>query len=754
MNRILTALVGLSICAPALAQTPRAPVFDGVTITGTQPSAFPTPTAGDSTTKPATTAFVAGAVGVVGAAAAANATAIGAETTRATGVEATKAATTALSSEAATARAAEQAAQATANAAATPSAVAAAVATEATRATGVEATKAAAAALTTETSRATTAEGVNATAISSEATTARAAEQAAQATATAAATPSAVATAVATETTRATGIESLKAPLLSPTLTTPTLNGKIIVNGTILRLPAVNSRVPTASDGLTANYAVGAYWNSPNGPYVSARSTSGAAAWLANDTAATTLPLDNVPGAIGAYGTRKLRAAYAGSAIQVTRASDSTALAIGFIGNALDTATEDAFCAGTSCAITIWYDQSGSGNNATAAASTAPHIAAFNKIGNARSILFDSAWTGAGNAPASFMTLPAGVAATFNASSAIVLARTRDIQHVTHIFQWTNSGSNSLILGRVPSTVFQTGMYIPAFGQFPTGSFMSATPYVAGYTSSGTQFESWQDDVINGGGATGNTSPLAGGFIGQAPAMDSYSGYQEMAAIIFYPIGMNDTQRVNLTSSLHWNFQTTPQARANWVSDGDSITDGYQSSFMQNWLRLAEPDLQKPMRITNIALFGDTLAGRVGAYASNVAPLFSATASDNILTIFAGTNDLGAGSAASGVEASVQSYTSLAHATGYKVIVATILPVFGRTAGQETARQTYNTWLVANWASFADGMADVNADPTMGGASTVAANTALYADGLHPTTLGYSYIAPIFAAAVNSLLAP
>jgi hypothetical protein len=45
-------------------------------------------------------------------------------------------------------------------------------------------------------------------------------------------------------------------------------------------------------------------------------------------------------------------------------------------------------------------------------------------------------------------------------------------------------------------------------------------------------------------------------------------------------------------------------------------------------------------------------------------------------------------------------------------------------------------------------------DPTMGGAQLVASNTALYVDGAHPTMLGYGYLAPIFAAAVNSILTP
>ena len=65
--------------------------------------------------------------------------------------------------------------------------------------------------------------------------------------------------------------------------------------------------------------------------------------------------------------TRALYAAYDGPLYQVRRASDSTTtniypLSAGGVANA---ATQDSFCAGTTCVITEIYDQSGHGNNLT-----------------------------------------------------------------------------------------------------------------------------------------------------------------------------------------------------------------------------------------------------------------------------------------------------------------------------------------------------------------------------------------------------
>lgn len=70
-----------------------------------------------------------------------------------------------------------------------------------------------------------------------------------------------------------------------------------------------------------------------------------------------------------AYSTRKLRAVYAGSAIQVARTSDATTQNIGFdANNDLDTTALATFCAATTCGVSIWYDQMGLANCAQGAA--------------------------------------------------------------------------------------------------------------------------------------------------------------------------------------------------------------------------------------------------------------------------------------------------------------------------------------------------------------------------------------------------
>jgi hypothetical protein len=67
--------------------------------------------------------------------------------------------------------------------------------------------------------------------------------------------------------------------------------------------------------------------------------------------------------------TRALYAAYDGSLYQVRRASDNTTTNIDPLtaGGVANAATQNSFCAGTTCVITEIYDQSGHGNNLTQA---------------------------------------------------------------------------------------------------------------------------------------------------------------------------------------------------------------------------------------------------------------------------------------------------------------------------------------------------------------------------------------------------
>src|SRR5581483_5305053 len=71
---------------------------------------------------------------------------------------------------------------------------------------------------------------------------------------------------------------------------------------------------------------------------------------------------------VAAHSTvRALYGSYGGRLYQVRRASDSATTDIGALskGGIAAGATQDSFCAGTTCVVTIVYDQSGHGNDLT-----------------------------------------------------------------------------------------------------------------------------------------------------------------------------------------------------------------------------------------------------------------------------------------------------------------------------------------------------------------------------------------------------
>jgi hypothetical protein len=88
--------------------------------------------------------------------------------------------------------------------------------------------------------------------------------------------------------------------------------------------------------------------------------------------AATDLLLDTYTGAAAAYSVRKLSKDYTGNCMRVRRSSDESVQDIGFDSNGdLDTAAISTFVGDAYGYVSIWYDQSGNGNNAVQSTTSA-----------------------------------------------------------------------------------------------------------------------------------------------------------------------------------------------------------------------------------------------------------------------------------------------------------------------------------------------------------------------------------------------
>lgn len=119
--------------------------------------------------------------------------------------------------------------------------------------------------------------------------------------------------------------------------------------------------------------------------------------------------------------------------------------------------------------------------------------------------------------------------------------------------------------------------------------------------------------------------------------------------------------------------------------------------------------------------------------------------STNILVVEAGANDC---CTQPTFVTALKAYVAARRAAGWKVIVATILPR-SDVSNFNTFRNGVNTTIKSD-SSWYDGLADIASDSNMGpdGASD---NTTYYADGVHPTALGYTTLAAYYTTAINLL---
>jgi len=102
------------------------------------------------------------------------------------------------------------------------------------------------------------------------------------------------------------------------------------------------------------------------------------------------LLLDAYTGATVAYSYRKLRTAYAGSAVRIRRSSDSAEQNVGFSGNDFDTATAASFIGGGTGFVVTWFDQSGNGYDVTQATTGQQPTYSATGIGTMPASLFTS----------------------------------------------------------------------------------------------------------------------------------------------------------------------------------------------------------------------------------------------------------------------------------------------------------------------------------------------------------------------------
>ena len=216
-------------------------------------------------------------------------------------------------------------------------------------------------------------------------------------------------------------------------------------------------------------------------------------------------------------------------------------------------------------------------------------------------------------------------------------------------------------------------------------------------------------------------------------------------------------------------------------AQGDSITAGYGTTgygsgnnFSQSYAnRFAQSSQQNTYGVVgalgtvdyvNDALSGYTIANMTAqqtTVTNRLLTSYGVWVPNKIVTILIGTNDRSnatyypSGSAA--WLSTLFTYTDALRAAGYKVLVATQLPisaamqVYGdlTVAQWDAWRAAVKTGLVGAIGTHINGIIDFAADPIMGSQAAVEATT-YYQDGVHPTDAGQALLRTVYTAAVNA----
>ena len=493
------------------------------------------------------------------------------------------------------------------------------------------------------------------------------------------------------------------------------------------------------------------HWLDPTGRSWAMRELGqGRAEWLAEEPAARVV--DEIGGVqpLAAYGTLRLTSNYNGPAFNITNSLTKAALDIGFLPDGtLDETRLASFCALAECRLNRWYDQSGHGNDAVQSKFAAqPAIRLSHRAGTSLSVIWDFEATS--GAPARALVLPASLSIDSGNMAVLWTGRFHNASLISPLIEL---GTNA--------DAFNFG-YWDAHGAFYLGthSHLSELPGHAALTAAaGLLSSSPVEGVITNyrnklrGQGTLPSEVHRGGLIGQT-VVYKQSGMMELSSLILYGRGLTPLERMAAIKALGENFTIPQQQQDVYVADGDSLTQGIASQYLQSYPWYMERLLPRSLVLYNAAWAAKTLGGHGGLvdrYGEFTAKLFNPYARNNTISLFGGTNDLQNGCDDKELVRLIQQYAIAARKTGFKVVVSTIIPRATFDATMEGYRAAANAAIRSRWTEFADGIADLAHNPAFSDAQAFSNKDIYVEDGVHLTGFGYQLVASDMAAAVRSL---
>lgn len=351
-----------------------------------------------------------------------------------------------------------------------------------------------------------------------------------------------------------------------------------------------------------------------------------------------TPPLSIAGSATAAFGLRKLRSDYSGSAIQVRR-SDNAILDIDFDNNGnLNIANLIKFCGINSCFVAIWYDQSGNNRHATqATAANQPRIVnngVLDMINGRPAIRFDGV-----NDRLSFTRAiqdDFSILACFNVVAGLNGPGGQWYQHAGIVDMEVGGVTNDF-----GTTVDNTGRIYAGVGNPDTTVSSAPLGFNDGLmhrltmtrNKTTAQFNLYTDSNAVVSGMSSNTASLTASATMSIGAMDTNISFLNgsVSEVEVYGSVLSDTNRQSLESNqmAYYNFNSL-------APDTGFVTTWYDQSSNNYHLTQTNALLQPTIRI-------DSITGRPTVYFNGVNYLTTSAGSDlningNQLSLFAVAN--------------------------------------------------------------------------------------------------------------------
>jgi hypothetical protein len=244
------------------------------------------------------------------------------------------------------------------------------------------------------------------------------------------------------------------------------------------------------------------------------------------------------------------------------------------------------------------------------------------------------------------------------------------------------------------------------------------------------------------------------GYSADTAEDDFYANMRFLARVVVSGT-LNDTDKAAINDVLMSAYGIPKAFTSRHILIGDSIAEGSPDTadltLAASWY-LRQQTLTGLPELYNLGIGGKTVAAMYADRAYYDAPLY-VSGIPVVYEIEGGINDLRTGTSAASLYSTVTSYVAYLKSLGsnVRVIVDTLLKSSLNDSTQAQRVVDYNVLVRANTAG-ADIINDQAAESHFAAAGSES-NTALLRDGIHPTNLGYSYLMPYRAAALNAALA-